>query len=62
MPDSSKNGSRQVKWGQTFVTRLGISRLASLEKPSVFLGHGLRPMTPNKKAPPHASMDEAFYI
>ena len=37
-------------------------RLAFLEKPSVFLGHGLRPMTPNKKAPPHASMDEAFYI
>ena len=37
-------------------------RLVSLEKPSVFLGHGLRPMTPNKKAPPHASMGEAFYI
>ena len=29
--------------------RLGISRLASLEKPSVFLGHGLRPMTSNEK-------------
>ena len=24
-------------------------RLASLEKPSVFLGHGLRPMTSNEK-------------
>ena len=42
--------------------RLGISRLASLEKPSVFLGHGLRPMTSNKKAPHHASMGETFYI
>ncbi len=49
MPDSSENGPRQVKWGQIFVTRLGISRLASLEKPSVFLNHGLRPMTSNKR-------------
>jgi len=55
-------GSRFAKFGQTISARLGISRLASLEKPSVFLGHGLRPMTSNKKAPHHASMGEAFYI
>ena len=33
---------------KTLIFRGGI-RLASLEKPSVFLGHGLRPMTSNEK-------------
>jgi len=55
----SRGGSCVGAWDEIYASLYPVMQLDSA---SLHLAHGLRPMTPNKKAPPHASMDEAFYI